>query len=108
MLVRNLAELRSAGIDDAAHHAVAFLTGAGVDAAWLHIDADCLDDDVMPAVDWRDEGGMTAGELISLGRLLLESGLVTGMDVTIYNPGLDTSELTAGRVLVDVLEGILQ
>jgi arginase len=107
MLVRNLAELRSAGIEDAAHHAVAFLTGAGVDAAWLHIDADCLDDDVMPAVDWRDEGGMTPGELISLGRLLLESGLVTGMDVTIYNPGLDTRELTAGRVLVDVLEGIL-
>ena len=107
MLVRNLAELRSAGIEDAARHAVAFLAGAGVDAAWLHIDADCLDDDVMPAVDWRDAGGMTPGELISLGRLLLESGLVVGMDVTIYNPGLDTSELTAGRLLADVIERIL-
>ena len=108
MLVRNLAELRSAGIEDAAHHAVAFLTGAGVDAAWLHIDADCLADDVMPAVDWRDEGGMTPDELISLGRLVLESELVIGMDVTIYNPGLDTNDLTAGRLLADVIERILR
>ncbi len=108
MLVRNLAELRSAGIEDAAHHALAFLAGAGVDAAWLHIDADCLDDDVMPAVDWRDEGGMTPDELISLGRLVLESGLVVGMSVTIYNPDLDTSELTAGRLLADVIERILR
>ncbi len=107
MLVRNLAELRSAGIQDAAHHGAAFLAAAGGDAVWLHIDADCLDDDVMPAVDWRDPGGMTPDELISLGRLLLESGLVAGMDVTIYNPGLDTSELAAGHLLADVIERIL-
>ena len=108
MLVRNLAELRSAGIEDAAHHAAAFLAGARVDAVWLHIDADCLDDDVMPAVDWRDPGGMTADELTHLSRLLLKTGLVVGMDVTIYNPGLDTSELTAGRLLTDIIGRVLR
>jgi arginase len=108
MLVRNLAELRGAGIEDAAHHAVAFLSGAGVDRVWLHLDADCLDDALMPAVDWRTEGGMSPSELISLGRLLVASGVLAGMDVTIYNPGLDTDDLAAGQVLVSVIEEILR
>jgi arginase len=108
MLVRNLAELRSAGIEDAAHHAAAFLAGAGVDGVWLHIDADCLDDSLMPAVDWRAGGGLSTSELAGLCRSLLESGLVAGMDVTIYNPSLDTDDLAAGRVLVAVIEAILR
>jgi len=36
-------------------------------------------------------------------RLLLESGLVAGMDATIYNPSLDTSDLGAGRMLLYVI-----
>jgi len=107
MLVRNLAELRSAGFADAAHHAAAFLTAAGVDFAWMHIDADCLDDALMPAVDWRAEGGMAVSELVGLGRVLLESGLIAGMDVTIYNPSLDTRDLAAGRVLLSVIGDML-
>ena len=30
------------------------------------------------------------------------------MDVTIYNPSLDPSDLAAGRVLLDVIEKILR
>jgi hypothetical protein len=30
------------------------------------------------------------------------------MDVTIYNPSLDTDDLAAGRVLVAVIEAILR
>jgi arginase family enzyme len=41
--------------------------------------------------------------LVDVVRLLLESGLVAGMDVTIYNPSLDTNDLGAGRVLLDVI-----
>ncbi len=107
MLVRSLAEVRSAGIEDASHHATAFLAGSGVDQVWLHFDADCLDDALMPAVDWRVAGGMTPVEVVDLIRPLLEAGLLCGMDVTIYNPALDTSDLAAGRVLLGVLEAIL-
>jgi len=107
MLVRSLAELRAAGIKDAGHHAAAFLAGAGVDRVWLHIDADCLDDSLMPAVDWRTAGGMSPRELVDMVRLLLESELVAGMDVTIYNPSLDTGDLGAGRVLLDVIAAAL-
>jgi len=51
---------------------------------------------------------MTADELTHLSRLLLKTGLVVGMDVTIYNPGLDTSELTAGRLLTDIIGRVLR
>jgi len=107
MLVRNLAEVRSAGTEDASHHAIAFLAGAGVDRVWLHLDADCLDDALMPAVDWRLAGGMSPVEVVDLIRPLLEAHLLTGMDVTIYNPALDTSDLAAGRVLLEVLAAAL-
>jgi arginase len=107
MLVRNLGELRAAGVDDAANHAAAFLAAVGVDRVWLHLDADCLDDELMPAVDWRVPGGLTSDEVVSLARPLVSSGLIAGMDVTIYNPALDTEELAAGRVLLDVVASIL-
>jgi arginase len=107
MLVRNLAELRAAGIGNAASHAAAFLSATGVDRVWLHLDADCLDDELMPAVDWRVAGGLSAAEVVALARPLVHSGLVAGMDVTIYNPSLDSDDLPAGRVLLDVVTGIL-
>jgi arginase len=107
MLVRNLGELRAAGVADAANHAAAFLAAKRVDRVWLHLDADCLDDAVMPAVDWRVAGGLTPDEVAGLARPLVSSGLIAGMDVTIYNPVLDTEELAAGRVLLDVIASIL-
>ena len=107
MLVRNLNEIRAAGVDDAANHAAAFLSATGVDRVWLHLDADCLDDELMPAVDWRLEGGLTPAEVVSLARPLVHNGLVAGMDVTIYNPSLDSEDLAAGRVLLGVVESIL-
>jgi arginase len=108
MLVRGLGELRAAGMRDAGNHAVGFLAAAQIDGAWLHIDADCLDDALMPAVDWRTAGGLTEDELVELARIVLGSGLVLGMDVTIYNPGLDSDDLAAGRVLAGAIEQILR
>ncbi|HET9408790.1 MAG TPA: arginase family protein [Candidatus Sulfotelmatobacter sp.] len=107
MLVRNLGEVRAAGISDAANHAIAFLRASGVDRAWLHLDADCLSDELMPAVDWRVRGGFTAEEVVGLAKPLINSGLVAGMDVTIYNPSLDTPEHAAGKNLADVVVSIL-
>ena len=107
MLVRNLGEIRAAGVEAAVDHAAAFLGATGVDRVWLHLDADCLDDAVMPAVDWRVEGGLTPNEVVALARPLLSRGLIAGIDVTIYNPRLDTEDHAAGQVLCDVLESIL-
>jgi arginase len=56
---------------------------------WIHFDVDVLDDAVMPAVDYRQAGGLSWSEL---GRILdpaLASGRAVGLDVTIFNPDLD-------------------
>jgi arginase family enzyme len=51
---------------------------------------------------------MSPSELVRLTRIVLDSGLVAGVDVTIYNPSLDTADLAAGRVLLNVIEETLR
>jgi len=59
----------------------------------------------MPAVDWRLDGGLSDTEVVSLARPLVQRGLITGMDVTIYNPSLDSDDLAAGRRDHDEMTG---
>ena len=56
---------------------------------WVHLDADVLDDSVMPAVDYRLPGGLTFAELSNLLKLLLMSKKAMGISITILNPTLD-------------------
>jgi arginase len=107
MLVRSLAELRAAGIENAANHAAAFLAARQSKGVWLHFDADCLSDELMPAVDWRIQGGLEPDEAVALARPLVRSGLISGIDVTIYNPSLDTKDFRAGRTLLETIARIL-
>jgi hypothetical protein len=37
----------------------------------------------------------------------VRDGIVAGLDVTIYNPSLDTEDRAAGRVLIDVIAEIV-
>jgi arginase len=55
----------------------------------VHLDADVLDDDIMPAVDYRLPGGLGWDEVAGVLRAALATGLVTGVTVTILNPDLD-------------------
>jgi len=74
---------------------------------WLHFDADCLSDELMPAVDWRIQGGLEPDEAVALARPLVRSGLISGIDVTIYNPSLDAKDFRAGRTLLETIARIL-
>jgi arginase len=95
--VWDLRRLRTHGFAEAAEEAVDELQAKGVEGFWLHLDADVLDDDLMPAVDSRQPGGMSYGELVELLGVLLRSGLAVGMEVTIFDPELDpTGEIAEG------------
>ena len=95
--VWDLRRLRTHGLAEAAEEAVYKLQAKGVEGFWLHLDADVLDDDLMPAVDSRQPGGMSYGELVELLGVLLRSGLAVGMEVTIFDPELDpTGEIAEG------------
>jgi arginase len=95
--------LRRRGMEDVAHHAIAHLARADLTPGfWLHLDADVLDDTVMPAVDYRQPGGLSPLELQILLRVAHLSGRLAGMSIAIYNPALDPSG-AAARALVEVV-----
>jgi arginase len=87
----DLAAIRARGIDAAAREAIAHLTrdGGPERGFWIHVDADVLDDEIMPAVDYRLAGGLSWEELTTVMRAAVESGRAVGLEVTIYNPKLD-------------------
>jgi arginase len=70
------------------------------------VDADCLDDAIMPAVDFRIPDGLTWEDLMTALRIALASGKAVGLEVAIYNPRLD-KDGAAGRGLTDVLAAAL-
>lgn len=76
----------------------------GVEGFWIHLDADVLDDAAMPAVDYRQPGGLDPAELRETLAFLMRTGRVVGLDVTIYNPRLDPDG-AAGRTLAAAIVG---
>ncbi len=97
-----LEAVRARGIDAVAADAVAIVARRDLSGFWLHLDADVLDDTVMPAVDYRQPGGLAPVELVTLLRACAESGALRGASVAIYNPALDPSGEGA-RLLVHCL-----
>lgn len=102
----DLAAVRRMGIEAAAAAAVEHLSRDGLDGFFIHLDADVLDDAVMPAVDYRIPDGLSVDELRTVLRAALANGRAVGMEVTIYNPALD-ADGAAGRALADVLADAL-
>jgi arginase len=91
ILAFDLARVREHGVETSAREAVRHLTrehGAG-GGFWIHLDADVLDDAIMPAVDYRLPGGLSWAELATVLKIAMDSERAVGIEVTIYNPKLD-------------------
>ena len=106
ILALDLAAVRQMGIERAAQAAVDRLTRPGIEGFFVHVDADCLDDRIMPAVDYRLPDGFSWNDAASILKLALASGRAVGMEVTIYNPALD-EDGRAGRELTNLLATVL-
>jgi arginase len=104
--VIDLPAVRAMGIEAAARAAIDHLNRPELDGFFIHLDADCLDDAIMPAVDFRVPGGMSWDELRAALRVALASDKAAGLEVTIYNPRLD-KDGSAGRGLAEVLVAAL-
>jgi arginase len=102
----DLQTIRTLGAEAAARSALDHLTRDELDGFFIHVDADCLDDAVMPAVDYRQPDGLSHAELATTLELALATGKAVGLEITIYNPELD-HDGTAGRALTDLLVGVL-
>ena len=95
------AAVRSRGAAAAA--AVTLERLSDVSRIWIHVDADVLDPSVMPAVDSPEPSGLLVDELVSLLRPFVRDPRAVGLELTIYDPNLDSGG-TCAETLVSVLE----
>jgi arginase len=102
LVAHDLQAIRRVGIERAARAAVRHLSRDDLQGFFIHVDADCLDDAIMPAVDYRMAGGLSWDDLRVTLSLALASGRVAGVEIAIYNPNLDEDGV-AGRGLVSTL-----
>ncbi len=98
--------MRAAGAATAAREAVGRLTHDEHAGYWVHLDVDVLDDEIMPAVDYRLPGGLTWQELESVLCTALADERAVGLDVTIFNPRLDPGGTAAARLTVCLRRGL--
>jgi arginase len=97
-----LPALRQQGAAEAAGRALDRLCDPELHGFWIHLDADVLDDAVMPAVDYRMPDGLRWDELSTILKRAIGSGRAVGIDITIFNPRLDETG-TIARAFVDAL-----
>jgi arginase len=107
MLVCDLPTVDRLGVEKAARLAIDHLSRPELEGYFIHLDADVLDDAIMPAVDFRVPGGLSADDVAVVLRIALSSGTAVGLEVTIYNPALDP-EASAGRILTQILVSALR
>ena len=99
--------VRSRGAAEAAGLALERLVRPDSSGFWIHVDADVIDPSVMPAVDSPEPGGVTLEELADLLSPLVRHPKALGLEVTIYDPHLDTDGASGqrlGRLLEQVLK----
>jgi arginase len=108
MHVFDLSQIRGLKIATATSVAVARLMKDELEGFWIHLDADVLDDRVMPAVDYRlPDGGLGFSELSKLLSVLIASGHAVGMTITIFNPHLDLDGSIAKNFVSSIVAGLL-
>ena len=102
-----LNEVRKPTVAATAGTAARLLLGSGVEGIWIHVDADVLDDRIMPAVDYRLPGGLSWEELSAALRAVMETGKAVGLNVGIFNPTLDPDGAIARRLVECLVEGLM-
>ncbi len=110
VLALDLQEVRRLGVKQAAQRAVDHLTAADrpTQGFFIHLDSDVVSDALMPAVDYRIPDGLSWDELRTVLETALASGRAVGIEITIYNPSLDTdgsSGRELARTLIKALQG---
>jgi arginase len=104
------AALSERGVADVAAATLKRLTSPGSSEEprgfWIHLDADVINPTVMPAVDSPEPGGPTIEELVDLLTPLARHPRALGLELTIYDPGLDPDRSCATR-LASLLENVL-
>lgn len=95
-------EIKEKGLDKSLDDLLGHLLLLETDGFWIHFDTDVISDEENPAVDYRLPGGLSFAQVETILRSLLQTGKITGMSITIFNPSLDQEGCIA-RQLVEML-----
>ena len=107
MHIFDLLQVQTLGVANAASLAVKRLLKHEITGFWIHLDVDVLNDQIMPAVDYRLEGGgLSFSELSDLLKVLFGSGHAIGMDITIFNPSKDVDGSIANNLVSSLAAGM--
>lgn len=101
-----LVDVEKLGLKNTASLGIQTLLKNELSGFWIHLDADVLDDSIMPAVDYRLPDGITFPELSNLLKLLLLSKKAVGISVTIFNPTLDKDGSITRNFVSSIVEGL--
>jgi arginase len=96
-------DIRCDGAEAVAGTALRSLGSAALSGFWVHLDADVLDPEVMPAVDSPDPNGLYVDEVRTLLRSLVASPRCIGLQLTVYDPDLD-GDSSCAILLADLVE----
>jgi arginase len=102
----NLEQVRALGSNIAAQQAIKSLQKGQLSGFWIHLDADVLDNAIMPAVDYPLPGGLHWDELSVLLRALMATDQAVGISITIFNPKLDPDGSIASRFTQSIIAGL--
>ncbi|SRR5579875_850285 len=97
MVIYDLAAVRADGSQEIGERVAARLARTP-GRFWLHLDVDVIAGELLPAVDYIMEDGLTWEEATALLRPLATSPGLLGADCTIYNPKLDRTGQYALRI----------
>ena len=92
-LVVTIGDVRREGIEQAVAHALAHV--AHCDALVIDCDVDVIDRSQFPAAPGSRPGGMAAGDFFAAVRLLASDPRVRVIDLTEWDPPLDSTDLSA-------------
>jgi len=98
-----LNQLRKKGSKKVVSEFLAMINNNNLDGFFIHFDVDVLDDLVMPAVDSRQDDGLSYSELKEILVPLLTNYKAVGIEITILDPDLDIN----GRYTKDFIENFL-
>lgn len=82
-------EIEMKGTIASSNEILKHISSIDAEGFWIHFDTDVLSDEINPAVDYRIPGGLSFEQTEIFIRNLLQTGRISGMSVTIYNPLLD-------------------
>lgn len=78
-----------------------------VSGFWIHVDADALNPEVMPAVGSPEPGGPDIDELAALLAPLVDHPKALGIALSLYDPSLDPDRSSAARLVELLAQSLL-